>query len=73
MGTGNGSVSSERRHVEEPDNDLNLIPMMNLICLLIPFLLLSAEFIKHGGKPAGCAGHGTEPLHHALCCSAYDL
>jgi biopolymer transport protein ExbD len=37
---------SERRHGEEPDNDLNLIPMMNLICLLIPFLLLSAEFIK---------------------------
>jgi len=37
---------SERRHLEEPDNDLNLIPMMNLICLLIPFLLLSAEFIK---------------------------
>ncbi|NOZ85825.1 MAG: hypothetical protein GXP49_06115 [Deltaproteobacteria bacterium] len=37
---------SERRHVEEGDSSLNIIPMMNLICLLIPFLLLSAEFIK---------------------------
>jgi len=29
-----------------PERGLNLIPMMNLICLLIPFLLLSAAFIK---------------------------
>ena len=28
--------------------DLNLIPLMNLVCLLIPFLLLSAQFIQIG-------------------------
>jgi biopolymer transport protein ExbD len=34
---------------EPPEQgELNLIPMMNLICLLIPFLLLSAQFIQIG-------------------------
>jgi biopolymer transport protein ExbD len=34
---------------EPPEvGELNLIPMMNLICLLIPFLLLSAQFIQIG-------------------------
>ena len=28
--------------------DLNLLPIMNLICLLIPFLLMAAQFIKIG-------------------------
>ncbi len=28
--------------------DLNLLPIMNLICLLIPFLLLAAQFVKVG-------------------------
>jgi len=28
--------------------ELNLLPIMNLICLLIPFLLMSAQFIKIG-------------------------
>jgi len=28
--------------------DLNLLPIMNLICLLIPFLLLAAQFVKIG-------------------------
>lgn len=28
--------------------ELNLIPMMNLVCLLIPFLLLSIQFIQIG-------------------------
>jgi len=39
---------SQRSHAygESPKPELNLIPMMNLICLLIPFLLLSAAFIK---------------------------
>ena len=40
---------SSRSHAfseESPHSELNLIPMMNLICLLIPFLLLSAAFIK---------------------------
>ncbi len=28
--------------------DLNLLPIMNMICLLIPFLLLAAQFVKIG-------------------------
>ena len=28
--------------------ELNLLPIMNLICLLIPFLLMAAQFIKIG-------------------------
>ncbi|MFH2005730.1 MAG: biopolymer transporter ExbD [bacterium] len=28
--------------------ELNLLPIMNLICLLIPFLLMAAQFIKVG-------------------------
>lgn len=28
--------------------ELNLLPIMNLICLLIPFLLLAAQFVKVG-------------------------
>jgi hypothetical protein len=28
--------------------DLNLLPILNLICLLIPFLLLAAQFVKIG-------------------------
>jgi biopolymer transport protein ExbD len=28
--------------------ELNLLPIMNMICLLIPFLLLAAQFIKIG-------------------------
>lgn len=38
-----------RKKREETDmGDLNLIPLMNLVCLLIPFLLLSAQFIQIG-------------------------
>lgn len=35
------------RDVEE-QSELNLLPIMNMICLLIPFLLLAAQFIKIG-------------------------
>ncbi len=34
--------------VDEKMEDLNLMPIMNLLCLLIPFLLLSAQFIQIG-------------------------
>ena len=37
---------SKRRHFSEPDQELNLIPMMNLISLLIPCLLISMVFIE---------------------------
>jgi len=37
---------SARSHHQETDQELNLIPMMNLICMLIPFLLLTAAFVK---------------------------
>jgi len=33
---------------EYVSDDLNLLPIMNMICLLIPFLLLAAQFIKIG-------------------------
>ena len=34
--------------VDDKLEDINLMPIMNLICLLIPFLLLSAQFIQIG-------------------------
>lgn len=40
-----GSPNERRRERKEVDPDLNLLPMMNLITLLIPFLLMSAQFV----------------------------
>lgn len=40
-------MAKKKREAME-QGELNLIPMMNLICLLIPFLLLSAQFIQIG-------------------------
>ncbi len=37
---------SERRHNLEPNKDLNLIPIMNLIVLLIPILLLQMAMLQ---------------------------
>ena len=37
---------SERRHFHEADEEINLIPMMNLISLLIPCLLISMVFVE---------------------------
>lgn len=37
-----------KKRDETEKGDLNLIPLMNLVCLLIPFLLLSAQFIQIG-------------------------
>ncbi|MGM0595838.1 MAG: biopolymer transporter ExbD [Myxococcota bacterium] len=34
--------------LEDDLEDINLMPIMNLLCLLIPFLLLSAQFIQIG-------------------------
>ncbi|MCG3173475.1 MAG: hypothetical protein GMKNLPBB_01672 [Myxococcota bacterium] len=31
----------------EPLPDLNLTPMMNLVCMIIPFLLLGASFVEY--------------------------
>ena len=36
---------ARRRQVEPPD-DLNLVPVMNLVSVLIPFLLMAAEFVS---------------------------
>lgn len=37
-----------KKTVDDKLEDLNLMPIMNLLCLLIPFLLLSAQFIQIG-------------------------
>lgn len=36
---------SERRHSNEADTDLNLIPIMNLVLMLIPAILITAAFV----------------------------
>ena len=42
-------MAKRRRHKYEMEiEDINLLPIMNLITLLIPFLLLSAQFIQIG-------------------------
>ena len=38
----------KKKREEGEQSELNLIPMMNLICLLIPFLLLRAQFVQFG-------------------------
>lgn len=36
------------KHAQDVDvGDINLVPIMNLVCLLIPFLLLSASFMQY--------------------------
>lgn len=42
----------ERRRKEEEGTELNLIPVMNLFVCLVPFLLLSAAFVRLGGVGA---------------------
>ncbi|MBU1239184.1 biopolymer transporter ExbD [Myxococcota bacterium] len=39
---------AKKTTVEIEMEDINLMPIMNLLCLLIPFLLLSAQFIQIG-------------------------
>lgn len=63
---------SERRNFCEPDQELNLTPMMNLVTILIPILLVSAVFIEISvleialpGKPAPDTPEG-EPLSLAV-------
>jgi biopolymer transport protein ExbD len=41
-------MAKKKMAVEEKLEDINLMPIMNLLCLLIPFLLLSAQFIQIG-------------------------
>ncbi|KAA0231321.1 biopolymer transporter ExbD [candidate division KSB1 bacterium] len=39
---------SKRRHIKEESTELNLTPIMNLMVVMIPLLLSSAQFIKIG-------------------------
>lgn len=39
-------MARKRRKMEEPEDPL-LIPVLNLVCLLIPFLLLTATFVSY--------------------------
>jgi len=41
-------MAKKKLREEFEAGDLNLLPIMNLICLLIPFLLMAAQFIKIG-------------------------
>lgn len=41
-----GARPSIRRHYTEGESELNLIPLMNVFCILIPFLLLTAVFVQ---------------------------
>lgn len=41
-----GKKKKLREEMEQ--GELNLLPIMNMICLLIPFLLMAAQFIKIG-------------------------
>ena len=38
----------KRKRTSEKPKDPMLIPFMNMVCLLIPFLLLSATFVSYG-------------------------
>lgn len=54
----------KRRRKLEDASDLNLIPVMNLFVCLVPFLLLTAAFVKMGGihaeMPAAKSGEYKE-------------
>lgn len=39
---------ARKRSVEEQFEEINIMPLMNIIMLLIPFLIMSAEFIRLG-------------------------
>lgn len=64
-----------RRATTAPPEELNLIPIMNLVTLLIPFLLMSAQFVSYAvidstlpaicGAPCGDAPPG-EPVQVTL-------
>jgi hypothetical protein len=41
-------MAKRKMSVDESMRDLDLMPIMNLMCLLIPFLLLSAQFVQIG-------------------------
>ncbi len=41
-------MATNKLREEFDEGELNLLPIMNLICLLIPFLLLAAQFVKVG-------------------------
>jgi biopolymer transport protein ExbD len=68
---------SKRRHIKEEGTELNLTPIMNLMVVMIPLLLSSAQFIKIGiielnlppsaGATAGLAsGHAPKEVQRNL-------
>jgi len=52
--------------IEEPEQDLNLAPIMNMVIILIPLLLLSVVFLKVGvinvSTPSLTTSEHTEPI-----------
>lgn len=41
-------MARKKLNIDDAVSDLNIMPLMNIIMLLIPFLIMSAEFIKIG-------------------------
>ena len=37
---------SQQRHTEEPLEEVNLIPIMSILCILIPVLILAFNFFE---------------------------
>jgi biopolymer transport protein ExbD len=50
-------VFEEWRQAKEEDHDLNLIPVMNLFMVLIPFLLMGAAFFHMAVIPTSTPSH----------------
>lgn len=46
-----------RRHMASEASDINVVPVMNLFMVLIPFLLLGAAFYQIGVIPTSTATH----------------
>jgi biopolymer transport protein ExbD len=42
------TVMAIKKRIDNPFDDINIMPLMNIIMLLIPFLIMSAEFLTIG-------------------------
>ena len=67
---------ANRRRQAEADTELNLVPIMNMFMVLIPFLLMSASFYQvhaintsvpvHSSDPASAGGEKAQKPAHKL-------
>ena len=61
----------EWRQAKEEDHDLNLIPVMNLFMVLIPFLLMGAAFFHMAVIPTSTPSHLA--TDGAPCCEFHGM